>query len=58
MVTDRDIYAAAKIFIARYGDMAAMEAAVRADEYGAGSDIDGQRVWVHRSGDQAVAAGA
>jgi hypothetical protein len=46
MITERDIYAAANVFIKRYGDTAAIEAALRADEFGAKNDIEGQRAWV------------
>jgi hypothetical protein len=40
------VNAAANLFIKRYGDTAAIEAALRADEFGAKSDIDGQRAWI------------
>lgn len=45
MITDRDVYAAANLFIQRHGDEAAIHAAMRADEFGAKNDIDGQRAW-------------
>ena len=46
MISDRDIYAAANLFIKRYGDTAAIEAAMRANEFGAKNEIDGQRAWI------------
>jgi hypothetical protein len=46
MISERDIYAAAHLFIQRFGDTAAIEAARRADEFGAENNIDGQRTWI------------
>lgn len=45
-ITDRDIYAAANLFILQHGDTAANQAEMRADELGAKNDFDGQRAWV------------
>jgi len=42
---ERDIWRAAKILIDRYGDDAAVRAAMRADEMLEAGDLDGQRVW-------------
>jgi hypothetical protein len=46
MTSDRDVYAAANLFILQHGDTAAIEAAMRADEHGARGDLDGRRVWM------------
>lgn len=46
MISDRDIYTAANIMIKRYGDDAATQAAMRADEFGADNNIDGQLHWL------------
>jgi len=45
MISERDIYAAAKIYIKRYGETAATEAAMRADEFRKKNEFEGQRVW-------------
>ena len=39
MISDRDIYAAAKLFIQRHGEEAAIQAAFHADEFGAENDV-------------------
>jgi hypothetical protein len=45
MISERDIYAAANIFIKRYNEDAAIEAAKRADQLMAAGDMDGCGVW-------------
>lgn len=40
-----DIYRSAALFIKRYGEDAALEAAARADAMLDEGDLDGQRVW-------------
>jgi hypothetical protein len=45
MITDLDILRCAQILIKRYGDGAALEAAVRVDEMLDRGDSDGARVW-------------
>jgi hypothetical protein len=44
--SDRGIYAAAIVMINRYGQDAATQAAMRADEFGAENNIEGQRHWI------------
>jgi hypothetical protein len=46
MLSDCDIYAAANVMVKRFGEDAATQAAMRADEFGAANNIDGQRAWV------------
>jgi hypothetical protein len=46
MISERDIYMAAKIVMKRYGEDAATQAAMRADVLGAENDIEGQREWM------------
>ncbi len=45
MISDLDLWRAAQIMIKRYGDGAATEAAMRADEFLDQGIIDGQRLW-------------
>jgi hypothetical protein len=45
MISDIDIWRSANELIKRYGDLADIEAAARAEEYEAKGDRDGQRVW-------------
>ncbi len=46
MIPDLDIWRAAQVMIKRYGDGAATEAAMRADEFLDQGIIDGKRVWM------------
>jgi hypothetical protein len=46
MIPDRDVWAAATLMVKRYGDDAAIQAAMRADELGKANDIDGQCEWI------------
>ena len=46
MLSDLDLWRAANIMIKRYGDGAATEAAMRADEFLDQGSIDGQRLWM------------
>lgn len=46
MISDRAIFDAAARFVRRFGNEAAIHAAMRADEFGAKNDLDGQRVWL------------
>jgi hypothetical protein len=46
MILERDCYAAAQIMIKRYGEDAAMQAAMRADLLGSADDFDGWRQWI------------
>jgi hypothetical protein len=46
MITDRDIYASANIFIKRWGEDAAIDAAKRADAMLDAGDLDGRVVWM------------
>ncbi len=45
MLSDLDIYRAARATIARYGDGAALHAAQRADELMAAGNVEGRAVW-------------
>ena len=45
MITDREIWQAAGAMVKRYGDDAATEAAMRADELGDRGDHAGMMVW-------------
>ncbi len=45
MISDLDLWRAAQIMVKRYGDGAATEAAMRADEFLDQGNLDGQRVW-------------
>ncbi len=47
MISDLEVYRAAQATISRYGDEAALHAAMRADELMAAGDMDGRAVW-HR----------
>ena len=47
MFSDLEIYRAAQATISRYGDEAALHAAMRADELMAAGDMEGRAVW-HR----------
>jgi hypothetical protein len=46
VIPEIDIWRCAAIMIKRYGDVADVEAARRADEYEAKGERDGQRVWL------------
>ncbi len=46
MLSDLDLWRAAQIMIKRYGDGAATEAAMRADEFLDQGNLDGQRLWI------------
>ena len=46
MLSDLDTWRAAQVMIKRYGDGAAIEAAMRADEFLDQGNLDGQRLWV------------
>ncbi len=44
--SDLDLWRAAQVMVKRYGDGAATEAAMRADEFLDQGIIDGERLWV------------
>ncbi len=46
MTTDLDIYRSANELIKQYGEAAAIEAAMRADEYLAAGDMEEEVVWL------------
>ena len=46
MLSDLDLWRAANVMIKRYGDGAAIEAAMRADEFLDQGILDGQRLWM------------
>ena len=46
MISDLDIYRSAKLLIDQHGDGAAIEAAMRADEFLDQGIIDRQRLWM------------
>ncbi len=46
LVSDLDIWRAAQVLVKRYGDTAATEAAMRADEFLDQGNLDGERVWI------------
>lgn len=46
MIPDLDIWRCTALMIKHYGDTADTEAAVRADDYLAKGELDGQRVWM------------
>ncbi len=46
MISDLDLWRAAQVMVKRYGDGAATEAAMRADEFLDQGIIDGQRLWM------------
>jgi len=45
MVSERDIFAAAKLLIKQHGETAWFEACLRCDAFIAKGDIEGERVW-------------
>ncbi len=46
MIPHLDLWRAAQVMVKRYGDGAATEAALRADEFLDQGIIDGQRLWM------------
>ena len=46
LISDLNLWRAANVMIKRYGDGAATEAAMRADEFLDQGIIDGQRLWM------------
>ncbi len=46
MIPDLDIWRAARVMVKHYGDSAATEAAMRADEFLDQGIINGQRLWI------------
>ena len=46
LLSDLDTWRAANVLIKRYGDGAAIEAAMRADEFLDQGSLDGQRLWM------------
>ena len=46
MIPDLDIWRSAKLLIDQYGNIAATEAAMRADEFLDQGNMDGKRVWM------------
>ena len=46
MISDLDLWRAANVMIKRYGDGAATEVAMRADEFLDQGNLDGQRLWM------------
>ena len=59
MLSDLDFWHAAQIIVKRYGDGAAIEAAMLADEFLDQGSLDGKRLWMaDHAGDRGVAAGA
>ncbi len=46
MIEGIDLWRAARIMVKRYGDGAATEAAMRADEFLDQGNLDGQRLWM------------
>ena len=46
MIPDIEIWRCAALMLKRYGDIADIEAASRADEYQSKGELDGQRVWL------------
>ncbi len=46
MTSDIDIYRSAHELIKQYGDAADIEAAMRADQYLAAGDVEGEAVWL------------
>ncbi len=46
MISDLDLWRAAQVMVKRYGDGAAIEAAMRADEFLDQGDLDGKRLWM------------
>ncbi len=45
MLSDLDLWRAAQVMVKHYGDGAATEAAMRADEFLDQGNIDGKRIW-------------
>ncbi len=45
MTSEQDIFRSANILVKRYGEEAALEAAMRADAMLAKGDLEGQAVW-------------
>ena len=46
MIDDLDTWRAAQVMVKRYGDGAAIEAALRADEFLDQGNLDGKRLWM------------
>jgi triphosphoribosyl-dephospho-CoA synthetase len=46
MIPDIDIWRSANVMIKRYGETAALEASMRADELMESGDMEGARVWM------------
>ncbi len=46
MTSDLDIYRAANELIKQHGEAADIEAAMRADQYLAAGDVEGEAVWL------------
>ncbi len=46
VLSDLDLWRAARIMVKRYGDGAATEAAIRADEFLDQGNLDRQRLWM------------
>ncbi len=46
MLSDLDLWRAANVIIKRYGDGAATEAAMRADEFLDQGNLDSKRLWI------------
>ncbi len=46
MTSDLDIYRSANELIKQFGDAADIEAAMRADQYLAAGDMEGEAVWI------------
>ncbi len=46
MIPDLDIWRAAQVMVKRYGEGAATEAAMRADEFLDQGNLDGKRLWM------------
>ena len=46
MLSDLDLWRAAQVMVKRYGDGAATEAAMRADEFLDQGNLDGKRLWM------------
>ncbi len=46
VISDLDIWRGAQVMVKRYGDGAAIEAAMRADEFLDRGNLDGKRLWM------------
>ena len=46
MISDRDVYASARLLIAKHGDEAPIHAAMNADAMIEKGDMDGRAVWL------------